>query len=274
MNAGAGARSEAQARWVYWRLPSPEAPCELLEWDSRHFQLSIGRVTSSGLSSCSTRAIEEWRDAHNVDCLYLLAPVDGLPSVRLAEDLGFRLIDLRVTLARCLDGAPPRLPHGIRRFRDGDLPALKAMAGSLHQDSRFCIDPHFPPAQSRKLFEIWIENACTDPMHDVLVAERNRRPVGYVAIERRNSHGGRIQLIGVEQSLHRRGIGGDLVAAASDHLAAAHASHVEVVTQGRNLAALRLYQKHGFVTAAQELWYHWWRPAQRPAHGGVTPGSW
>ena len=249
------------ARYTGGPMSSPEgAPCELLEWDSRHFQLSIGRVTSSGLSSSSTRPIEEWRHANNVDCLYLLAPVDGLASVRLAEDLGFRLIDLRVTLARHLDGAPSGLPDGIRRFRDGDLPVLKTMAGSLHQDSRFCTDPHFPAAHSRRLFEVWIEQTCTDPTHVVLVAERDGRPVGYVAIERRTPQTGRIQLIGVEPTLHRRGIGGDLVAAACHHLAAAHASHVDVVTQGRNLAAQRLYQKHGFVTCAQELWYHWWRP--------------
>ena len=37
-----------------------------------------------------------------------------------------------------------------------------------------------------------------------------------------------------------------------------HAKRVTVVTQGRNLAAQRLYQGNGFVTASLQLWYHRW----------------
>jgi ribosomal protein S18 acetylase RimI-like enzyme len=33
---------------------------------------------------------------------------------------------------------------------------------------------------------------------------------------------------------------------------------VSVVTQGRNVAAQRLYQRAGFVTASTQLWYHRW----------------
>jgi hypothetical protein len=35
---------------------------------------------------------------------------------------------------------------------------------------------------------------------------------------------------------------------------------VMVITQARNVAALRLYQRHGFFTAKHELCYHWWSP--------------
>ena len=37
---------------------------------------------------------------------------------------------------------------------------------------------------------------------------------------------------------------------------------VQVVTQGRNRAALRLYQRCGFVIEAVELWYHRWFTAE------------
>jgi len=35
-------------------------------------------------------------------------------------------------------------------------------------------------------------------------------------------------------------------------------THAEVVTQGRNYGAQRMYQRCGFVTRTTELWYHKW----------------
>ena len=34
--------------------------------------------------------------------------------------------------------------------------------------------------------------------------------------------------------------------------------NIEVVTQGRNIVAQKLYQKNGFKTKKTELWYHKW----------------
>jgi hypothetical protein len=40
---------------------------------------------------------------------------------------------------------------------------------------------------------------------------------------------------------------------------------VQVITQGRNYAAQRLYQRAGFVTRKTELWYHkWFHPRDEP----------
>ena len=49
-----------------------------------------------------------------------------------------------------------------------------------------------------------------------------------------------------------------LIAAALDWCEAEGAEEVAVVTQGRNVAAQRLYQRCGFVTQRLELWYHKW----------------
>jgi ribosomal protein S18 acetylase RimI-like enzyme len=39
---------------------------------------------------------------------------------------------------------------------------------------------------------------------------------------------------------------------------------VEVVTQGRNVRAIRFYQRAGFTVSDVGLWYHWWIAAMRP----------
>ena len=41
------------------------------------------------------------------------------------------------------------------------------------------------------------------------------------------------------------------------------AEKIRVVTQGRNVAAQRLYQKCGFASSSMEIWFHrWFSPEQ------------
>jgi ribosomal protein S18 acetylase RimI-like enzyme len=110
-----------------------------------------------------------------------------------------------------------------------------------------------------------MEKACSDPAHHVWVAERHAEPIGYIACQRKDDALARIQLVGVDPAFHGQGIGQQLMRTALNYFGQ-EATRLEVVTQGRNLAALRLYAKHGFVTATQELWYHWWSEKARAAN--------
>src|SRR5829696_3394593 len=77
---------------------SEHSLCELLEWDSHHFGLRIGRVRGDQLSTNMIAEIDRWRQTQRIDCLYMLAGIDHLETIRLAENAGFRFTDLRVTL--------------------------------------------------------------------------------------------------------------------------------------------------------------------------------
>lgn len=234
--------------------------CEVLDWDSRHFGLKIGRVTRSELSSNDLGQIDQWRRVHRADCVYLLAGIEQIETIRLAERSGFQFTDLRVTLERALRADGPDGPHdAIRPFRAGDLPALKHMAGKLHHDSRFHVDSRFPQDRSTALFATWIEKACGDPAYRVFVADIDGRPAGYIACQRVSEAAGQIQLVGVDAPARNLGLGRQLVDSALNWLATERATHATVVTQGRNIAAQRLYQQRGFLTSSIGVWYHWWR---------------
>jgi len=239
-----------------------EEPCEFLDWDSRHFHLKIGRVRPGDRSDDAVVRVETWRTKMEVDCLYLFVPVECGAGIRFAERLAFQLVDIRVTLER----GPSRERHGdsaqVRPYRAGDLTELSILAGRLHRDSRFFRDTRFSPERSQRLFELWLEKACASPAHFVLVVERHGRPVAYIACERRSRQLGQIQLIAVDESVQRQGAGGALVEAAIERLTQEGATRVMVITQARNVAALRLYQRHGFLTTNHELCYHWWSPDQ------------
>jgi GNAT superfamily N-acetyltransferase len=67
-------------------------------------------------------------------------------------------------------------------------------------------------------------------------------------------------LMAVAEKAHGQGFGHDLVKASLWWFANQGATRVRVATQGRNIAAQRLYQACGFRTCAVHLWYHWWSP--------------
>jgi GNAT superfamily N-acetyltransferase len=69
---------------------------------------------------------------------------------------------------------------------------------------------------------------------------------------------GRIGLVGVAPGYQGKGVGKGLVQRALQWCVEQDFPRVEVVTQGRNLQAQRLYQSCGFQIERTELWYHKW----------------
>jgi dTDP-4-amino-4,6-dideoxy-D-galactose acyltransferase len=256
------------------------APCRLLAWDSEHFGLRIARLTTGRPTGDDLARALAWCRGEAIDCLYLLADAADPTSIRCAEAAGFGLVDVRVTLEHSLgpSGGPPATAGiAIRSAAaPGDLAALGAIAAAAHRGTRFWNDPRFPDADCGRLYRAWIENSARGWADAVLVAEaaaarRDAGPLaGYVTCHL-DGAAGSIGLVGVDAGCRGAGLGGALVAAALDWLAAHGAARAEVVTQGANIAAQRLYQRAGFVTREIGLWYHLWPRGRADARD--TPGS-
>jgi len=65
-------------------------------------------------------------------------------------------------------------------------------------------------------------------------------------------------LFGIDSRFQNRGMGKTLLKDAVAWLEERGAKQVTVVTQGRNIKGLRLYQKCGFAIHSVKLWYHRW----------------
>jgi ribosomal protein S18 acetylase RimI-like enzyme len=233
--------------------------CEYLDWDSRFFGLRIARVNGNRLDPVRVAQILDWSRQQPPDCLYFLADLDTA-TIRLAEQQGFRLVDIRATLAA-------RLPNthsekwssaDIREAVPEDIPALREIAGTSHRDTRFYQDGGFPRHLCDELYRVWIEKSCRGDADIVLVAEYNSRPAGYIACNLNQKGSGQIGLVGVDQEARSLGLGRRLVQHSLCWFQQHEAREVIVVTQGNNVAAQRLYQQCGFLTSAVQLWYHLW----------------
>lgn len=240
-------------------------PCDFLEWDTGFFGFRIGRVRGHLLSEVLVREIDLWCQQQAIRCLYFLASPNDTSTVSLAEDNGFRLVDVRLTLEAGELGAThsvrsvPGSAALLRAARREDLGALTAIARVSHRDSRFYFDLNFPRPLADSLYETWITTSCSGYADTVLVADMDGAPVGYVTCHSDDDgRSGRIGLIAVGDGARGKGIGRSLVVGALDWFAAHRAREVSVVTQARNSAAQRLYQRCGFLTKDVQLWYHKW----------------
>jgi dTDP-4-amino-4,6-dideoxy-D-galactose acyltransferase len=231
--------------------------CHLLAWDTEFFGFRIARVDGETLTPERVVQIDSWCLQNQIRCLYFLAGADDPQTARLAEGAGWRLVDVRLTFE--ITQPQPQAAVSTRPVRPDDLPRLIKIARTAYRDTRFYFDSNFPPHLCDALYETWLVRSCEGDADAVLVLDVEGVPAGYLTCHLdRPAGAGRIGLVGVAAAAQGRGIGQALVRAGLAWFAGQAASRVTVVTQGRNVAAQRLYQRTGFLSAATQLWYHKW----------------
>lgn len=245
-------------------MSDADPPCERLEWDSSFFGRAIARAQRSHADGAFVEAMLTWCEAQRIDCLYFLAPARDVTTCRLLDDAGFQLVDERVTLERDVRPQDAALSSDARPARLADLPALRAIAGVCHRESRFYADTHFDPHRVGEFYRVWIENSYAGRAEQVIVAEVDGHAAGYLTLHLSTPDLAAIGLLGVDQAHHRRGVGRRLMRGALRWLAARAVTRVSVVTQGRNTSSQAFYRSAGFRPAKVQLWYHQWfdDPAQ------------
>lgn len=239
---------------------------EPLPWDSNFFGLPIGKITASQLDPARAEAVLAEAKKQGLACLYFQANPNDPDTVTTVERYGFHLVDVRVVLEHPFDDRPapvPRYPVPsnlvIDSPRPDEMPRLKDISAQIGFTSRFQFDSGFGPAQSERLYRLWIENACNGYARVVLIARwgANGEAAGLITctLDGDTAH---IQLAGVDTAHRRSGVGTGLVQAALDWARGQDVRRMQVVTQARNVGAQRLYQQMGFFTREMTLYYHKW----------------
>lgn len=233
-----------------------------LDWDTQFFGVRIASLSALDAGPLDSAALERalvWCRAERIDCLYLRSDADDVTTLRAAGEHGFRFVDVRVTFDCELAKLPtPSAHEGIRSARAEDVPALRAIAAYNHTNTRFYADGRFPRERCDELYATWIEKSVNGWAERVLVPDEGGGALGYLSIHLRPENTAEIGLVGLAKEAQGRGLGKQLVESAIAWMRAKGCARATVVTQGRNLAAQRLYQAAGFRTCAMELWHHRW----------------
>lgn len=217
--------------------------------------MPIGRVLEEQLDA---EAVDRWARDHDVACLYVLGRDDPGAAVE-AEEAGFRLMDVRMELGRPAAGDES---SSLRPATADDVEPLRELARANHRITRFYADPNFPDERCDELYATWISRSIEGWADAVLVADVDGRPAGYVSCHALEWGWGSIGLIGVGPDARGRGLGRELVNGAVGWARERGLERVTVVTQGRNVPALRTFEGCGFRTDEVGLSFHKWYDRQ------------
>ncbi len=236
------------------------------EFDSAIFEMKMGAIRhlyASGTAVEQAAAVADVlsnlvNHAKAAGFRHLMArvPSSGYQAVHALEQHGFRTMGVQVTLAMkgsAVTSTANQSSHGvaIRPFIETDLPFLEQLSADAYTESRFFADPHLPAEAAQQLHRLWIANDCHGRAAQVLVAETDSVPAGYLACllhrpdEDKESHIGDIDLVAVSPAARGKGIGWALVSAALQWFKP-RTDYIIVKTQVTNYGAIALYHRAGF----------------------------
>ncbi|MEW6366236.1 MAG: GNAT family N-acetyltransferase [Acidobacteriota bacterium] len=236
--------------------------CEILKWDSEFFGFPVARITCPVLSHRPLSRILRALAQTGAKLIYW--PTSSAIEQRdpVLQSHNGRLVDVKTTYAIDLSRdviTEAGATFGIRSYGiDAASPDLISLAIQAGEHSRFAVDPLIPRNKFEELYTIWIKKSVDKTLaDDVLVAASGGAITGMITVGRKGSRGD-IGLVAVDREWRGRKLGEALVRAALRWFARNNLERVQVVTQGSNAGANRLYAKCGFSIEKQEYYYHFW----------------
>ena len=235
---------------------APPPLFEPLEWDSRHFGISVARLTSppgrlqAGLASAARAGIR-------------LAYWNCAPEEAFSNEAAVKAGGIKVDSKCVYERQPPRSGRHRSGLEDddrriGDRDALVALALQSGELSRFRLDPLIPAGAWRRLYETWIIRSLNHEIANaVLIESAQDRPVAMITLAC-DGAAGEIGLFAVDASQRGKGVGHRLLERALAWFGNAGCERVRVSTQGANTGARRVYERAGFVLTEQTNVYHFW----------------
>ncbi len=226
-----------------------------LEWDSAFFGLRIGKVIINSLSELEVLQNEKEQMKKRYDLVYLCINNPGL----YCKDRDALLVDKKVVFSRSLSG-DYRLSEHVHPYHknhpDEMLYRLALRSGAY---SRFKTDPLFPDWKFEALYRKWIEKSVDDKHGIVLCYYNVDAIVGMMTLVIDDeAESAKIGLTAVDEAYSNQGVGSSLIETACSYLHGRGIKRFETVTQSRNIAACRWYEKNGFHMESVSNIYHLW----------------
>lgn len=234
-----------------------EFPYQLLEWDSNFLGFPVAAIKADEFHGFETSSIFQYLKSQKIKLVYLFSEDEISDSLKLAS-LDFLLADDKVTFQKKqiqLNAVSPYIDFYKDQSVSDGLLNLTYQSGLY---SRFFIDKHFEDWVFPKMYKTWIEKSVLHEIaKQVIVYNENKEIKGFITVGDKNGIGD-IGLVAVDEKSRGKGIGKQLLLAADNWFLTQDLYTVQVVTQGLNIPALKLYEAAGFEIFKRNFIYHVW----------------
>lgn len=235
---------------------------KMLSWDSDFFGFNIAYLSCLHLTENILHNLDLFIQENNLRLVEYLCNCHDRRSVRLAEQNQFHFTDIRLTYEIKLEkilNVENESSFNFALAKNEHVSILKEISNDLYKDSRYYFDGNFDKNKINEFYRNWVEKAVLGTFDDecFLVFEK-KIPLGFCTIRYLSESSAQIGLFGISKDHMGKGIALILIKTVLNKLFYKGIKQVLVVTQGRNYAAQRVYQKAGFLTKKTELWYHKW----------------
>jgi ribosomal protein S18 acetylase RimI-like enzyme len=185
-------------------------------------------------------------------------PAQDVERLRQFEELGFRVVDLTVTLEAATTMQATRT-EGVRFAVPADRPAVADIAATSFKWSRLHLDPLIPKKTADRSRAEWASNFFAGKRGDAMViAENDGAPAAFLLAVGPANGILTIDLIAARPASRRLGLGASCVRFAAREIAGTE--RLRVATQAANAGSLRFYEGLGFRTVASDYVLHLHRP--------------
>lgn len=232
---------------------------EILNWDSNFFNIKICAIKGT-ISDANelTEVLQELKKL-NIKLSYYSSVIPLNELQHFSELYDIYLVDKKITYLKKINKNIPYVKSVTEYKRDYPEDALIALAIQSGIYSRFNVDKKIGRIKYEELYKEWIINSVNKKLaKEVLVYEENGIIAGFITLGEKKSIAD-IGIIAVDSDYRGRGIGQSLMTSAENWFANNSFNQIQVVTQGNNLPACKLYERCGYTIDKIEYFYHLWK---------------
>ena len=234
-----------------------------MEWDTSFFNSNIAYLSSLCLTKNIENYVKSFIDDCSIELVQFRCNCHDHQSVQLAEKNQYSFVDIRITMERFIDDTivfkDEREGLYVCKAVESDIEILIGCARDIYSASRYYYDKNFEITKVDEFYNGWIRKSVLGLFDDYCYAlYEDDIPIGFCTIKLNNGNSASIGLLGLNQDYSNLGLGSYMLNKVIEALYKDGVSYIDVVTQGRNYGAQRLYQRCGFITRSTELWYHKW----------------
>lgn len=224
---------------------------EILQWDSVFFNFKVAKINNDVLLN---DLLLKKMNNENVKLAYYSSRNKLTETSN--EYYNVDLVDEKITFLKEIEKSflVSKTESYPEKYPDKQLINLAVESGIY---SRFNVDPKIGRKKFEELYTQWIVKSVSKEIaDDVLVYKPEGEIAGFVTIGKKNERAD-VGIIAVDKSYRGKGIGKTLMKTA-ENFYFNKLKLIQVVTQGDNVPAIRLYESCGYKIGKVEFLYHLW----------------